>query len=88
MTINALKARIYVDELNAIRLPGFAEGMLQAYKDAEAHPTKIQQHAEGVHRRYIMFFGDPDHSDYETNFRMGMLAAYRRAEKLYNTKKP
>lgn len=55
MTINALKARIYVDELNAIRLPGFAEGMLEAYKDAEAHPNKIQQHAEGVHRRYIMF---------------------------------
>jgi hypothetical protein len=86
MTINDLKSRIYVDELNAIRLPGFADGMLEGYKDAEKHPDKIKQHSDGVHYRYVLFLDDPHHTDFEANFRLGMLAAYRRAENLYNEK--
>lgn len=77
-TIAALRANVYNDDHLAIKLTGYASGMLLGYRELETRPDKVDRLIEWETRYRDRIFDDRNHTDYDVNFAEGKLAAYRR----------
>ena len=82
-TFSTLRATIFQDP-RAIASQSYADGMLLAYNEAEAHPQKVDKFLAWAKHRKTMIAHDQNYTKRDRNLNAGKITGYQNAKEAIN----